>query len=124
MGGDTGAESGEKWLWFLDGGRRDENKMRCCLLILISAISLVLVFVLDRWMYLYEPPLLTVTLTPFCSLGSLRKCAFNESTFDQSLGQSAGLDHRHSQGQSLVDGLVDVGVKFKEHFHGKVRVKS
>ena len=74
--------------------------------------------------YLYEPPLLTVTLTPFCSLGSLRKCAFNESTFDQSLGQSAGLDHRHSQGQSLVDGLVDVGVKFKEHFHGKVRVKS
>ena len=26
--------------------------------------------------YLYEPPLLTVTLTPFCSLGSLRKGAF------------------------------------------------
>ena len=74
--------------------------------------------------YLYEPPLLTVTLTPFCSLGSLWKCTFNESTFDQSLGQSADLDHRHSQGQSLVHSLVDVGVKSKEHFDGKVRIKS
>ena len=61
VGGDTGAESGEKWLWFL----KQETGLRCWL----YQSPLVSVYC----EYLYEPPLLTVTLTPFCSLGSLKK---------------------------------------------------
>ena len=44
--------------------------------------------------YLYEPPLLTVTLTPFCSLGSLKKGTFK---YVDSFGKVAGHDHGQVQ---------------------------
>ena len=57
VGGETGPESGEKWpCWVLMWGEREVIWMK----------------LVRGDVHLYEPPLLTVTLTPFCSLGSLR----------------------------------------------------
>ena len=49
-------------------GYSNESKMRCCLYWCGIGIGIGIGI---GEVYLYEPPLLTVTLTPFCSLGSL-----------------------------------------------------
>ena len=48
VGGDTGAESGEKWLWFLEKEEKDEVLFELVLAHLYQS-PLVLALILDRW---------------------------------------------------------------------------